>query len=684
MRLSVPSGLLLAWVTICLAAATAMRITTGDPLREWALDYAIAQVVISVSAGVAAALILSHRPGNAVGRILAMTSALQAASATFSGFDSLRNLPAGISATAPQVTTLDRVSELVEATFWVPAILAPLLLLPPLLPDGRLPSRRWRWHLAASGLLICSHVAVLAVRVWPWAPGPLHDFNTDGTEVTTAEQLIFPAMLLLVLLSLAAVVQRFRRASGETRQQLRRLGVGLVVLALLGLLATVLQTSDSVLLRVLVALPVGGIPLTIAFAVVRFGWLDADVVISRAVTAGLLAGFSVILYVTIVLLVGGSIGSTAPDDGAAILATGAVAVAFQPARRRLARWGERLVYGERRSPYEVLSSYAREAAVESDEDVLLRATRLLAEGTGAEATTVWLRVDGHDRAAATWPPLRDPVPPAAGEVVQPVVDDTDRLATIVLCKDRSEQVDEGDRRLVRDLAGNLAIVLRNARLTAALRDRVEELEASRRRLVDAGDEVRRGVQEALATGVVPHLDGLREGLRDLHVDLDPTADPRLLAIVGQLSGDVDRAEATIDDVTEGIHPPLLEAEGLTGGLVTQAARLGLTVVVDGEPGPLPVELRLCVWYACLEALQNAARYAGVDTVHLDLERTSDELRFHLRDDGTGFDPATVDRGAGLTNMVDRAGAVGGMLVVTSRPGAGTVVRGRVPVPVVVT
>ena len=85
-----------------------------------------------------------------------------------------------------------------------------------------------------------------------------------------------------------------------------------------------------------------------------------------------------------------------------------------------------------------------------------------------------------------------------------------------------------------------------------------------------------------------------------------------------------------------------------------------------------------MYFCCLEAMQNAAKYAGASHLTIQLQDGNGELWFVVTDDGSGFDPATTPRGAGLQNMADRLAALGGGVELRSSPGGGTTVSGRVP------
>jgi GAF domain-containing protein len=197
--------------------------------------------------------------------------------------------------------------------------------------------------------------------------------------------------------------------------------------------------------------------------------------------------------------------------GLKVVATSIVAVAFQPLRRRVRRWADRLVYGQRATPYEVLAGFSRHAANPGDEANLQRIAEVLAAGTGAEPATVWLRVGDRsalprramrrDRTAPVAMALRDgDLPELPASLVVPVRHDGELLGAVSLTKPRSEPPTRQDEELTTRLARGLALVLRNARLTAELRAHLEALQASRSRLVRAQDDARRTIEGELRRG----------------------------------------------------------------------------------------------------------------------------------------------------------------------------------------
>ena len=209
---------------------------------------------------------------------------------------------------------------------------------------------------------------------------------------------------------------------------------------------------------------------------------------------------------------------------------------------------------------------------------------------------------------------------------------------------------------------------------------LEDLRASRQRLVAAQDEERRRLERNLHDGAQQQLVALSVGLGLARrtASQDPATTDQMLE---RLQGDVGDALENLRDLARGVIAPLLEHEGLAAAIGAQARRSTLPVRVESDGiGRYPQEVETAVYFCTLEALQNAAKYAQPQEVVVRLREEGGELIFTVRDDGRGFDQSKTKLGSGLQNMSDRLEALGGDLSVRSVPGGGTTVEGRVSVP----
>lgn len=235
-----------------------------------------------------------------------------------------------------------------------------------------------------------------------------------------------------------------------------------------------------------------------------------------------------------------------------------------------------------------------------------------------------------------------------------------------------------DPELVEAVGAASLLALENRRLEHDLLDSVHALRASQRRLVGAASAERRKIERDLHDGVQQKLVALRiqlELVRDL------ARESGLWNRLAGLAADFDDALDDLRSTAHGIYPPLLADEGLEAALREVARRSTVPLAVDlADVGRLSEDRETAIYYCCLEALQNVAKHAGDDAeALLRLWRDRNAVRFAVSDNGLGFVPRPAHNGAGLTNMTDRIGAVGGTLSVRSTPGEGTTVLGGVAI-----
>lgn len=585
---------------------------------------------------------------------------------------------------------------------WILAVTPIFALLPLFFPNDRLPSPRWRWLVWTSSTVIVLIATGFGVGYAPWAaPADVLVNTPPGIApwfIPWAGAATRPLFIVLVVLSIAAlssVVVRYRNADGNERQQLKWLLLALAwVVPLFGALVAVVGIavrSENLLVFIPLTLLVIPIPVAVGIAILRNRLFDIDVTVSRSIVYAGLAGFITVVYVGVVVGAGRLFnGSGRPSLVLQIGATALVAVLFQPVRRSLQRWANSLVFGQRSTPYEVLASFSRQAGQTPDESALPDIARLLAEGTGADRAVVWLRVGQRLVPAASRPPDQELVPveadpsmlAGADTLVAPVVEEGELLGALAVTKRRGETFSPQDDDVVHRLATGVGLLLRNLRLTAELRARLEDLEASRHRVVAAQDEARRRFERDLHDGTERELEGLQTRLVEARSAADGA--PGTAQILDEIISGVSGAVATLRDLGRGIYPPLLESDGLAAALVAQADKAPLPVTVQAAGvGRHGREVEAAVYFCVLEALNNVAKYAQASSAQIRLDQSGGELSFVVTDDGIGFDPAHVNGGSGIVGMADRLDTIGGTMEVTSRPGHGTVVSGRARVTVAV-
>jgi len=225
------------------------------------------------------------------------------------------------------------------------------------------------------------------------------------------------------------------------------------------------------------------------------------------------------------------------------------------------------------------------------------------------------------------------------------------------------------------------------RLSAALQGSVEDLErhveelrASRARMVAAADLERRRVERDLHDGAQQQLVllGLKLALTRSLIKEDPRA---AAAMHDELRADLSLALSQLRDLAHGIYPAVLVSEGLPGALREAAGRAPVVTEVrcDGTERYLP-EVEAAVYFCCLEALQNVIKHAGDGvSVRIELSARDRWLMFKIADDGQGYEAELVPASGGVQNMTDRIGALGGQFTIQSVPGYGTTILGTIPV-----
>jgi signal transduction histidine kinase len=430
----------------------------------------------------------------------------------------------------------------------------------------------------------------------------------------------------------------------------------------------------------------------------------------------------VAVYLVIVLGLGRS-----PDDEErtilllSMVAAAVAAVLYAPARARLARLSNRLVYGEQHAPDESLRTFgARLTRAIPFDELLLQLVESLRRSMALQAAEVWTGSAGHLERVVSVPergPARLDLTPAEQPIVArarvsgaawlqvwlprlledrgdavvrmaPITHAGELLGFIVVERPaEAERFGDADESVLGELARQVGLALHNLELDSALQEslrelqrRAEELRASRARVVAAADAERRKLERNLHDGAQQHLVALAVTVR-LAQQVAASDPEQTQVLLDQLGHDLRDAVQELRDLAHGIYPPVLMDRGLVAALESAAGRAALPVAVVGDVGRFPEEVEAAVYFCCLEALQNAAKHAGDSAqATVTIEGRPEGLSFTVADDGAGFDPAgPAGRGHGFVNMSDRVGAIGGTLEVDSAPGRGTRVSGVVPI-----
>ena len=572
-------------------------------------------------------------------------------------------------------------------------------------PTGRLISRSRR-----IGALL-GYAAGAAFGAWAW-------FGLG--RMTDAAAIIGWAVAIAV--GVPAAARRYRSVPGIDRQRMQMLAAGVVATLEFGVvvlgLAALVKWPDHPW-----ALAAGGtilIPLGLCASSVPRLLGQSDRLLVWLLTV---AGLSVVVlavYLLVILGFGHEPGSADREVlGLSIVAAAIVALGASVFRQRVQQSAQRLVYGTDAVPDDVVKTFSTRLtrAVTMDE-LLLQLVESLHKSMVLTSAEVFTGTSEVLERSASIPdrgpgmlhigPQEEPVVARAGVSgnawtavwlpaviagrdhlqlrVCPITYGGDLLGLVVVDRPTTEPpFTEKEDIVLTELSRQVGLALHNVRLDSALQSTLDEvrrqaaeLRASRSRIVASADAERRRVERDLHDGAQQHLVALAVNVR-LVRDL-VTEDPEAAAeALDQIAAEVKATVQELRDLAHGIYPPLLMDNGLPEALRAVASRspLEVSTTVDGI-GRFSPDIEAAVYFCCLEALQNAAKHAPEARVQLRVWEEEGGLLFTVMDDGPGFDPEVAQAGHGFMNMSDRLGAIGGAVRWDSTPGAGSTVRGSVP------
>lgn len=593
--------------------------------------------------------------------------------------------------------TLDEAGRLDEAA-WVTLIgvvvLAPTSWLRTavwlLFPDGRPSTETDRKLLVGSGVVgvVLTIAAIFAApQLLPETAQYPHPFVP--AEIAETLHLIVQGLTLLFFffgyVVALRLILRLRHGGPTERRQVGWIAGAVIgnLTILIGNVAFAPLGTETRAFLLIDAVAVVLIPIGIAIAIFRYRLYDIDVIVSKTVTYLGLAATIAGLYAAVVvlpLLVVGSPDGEGPGLVLPMVAAAAVAVVFEPVRSRMQRWADRLVYGERATPHEVLSqltSRLAESTVGSGVDDL---ARLLAQGTGAERAIVWLKVDDELRPDGVF--SRGEQERMAGVPIGDLVDDDftasrpvahrgEVFGAVSITKASNDPITPGDRELLSDVAAGAGLVLRNISLNRELELRAEEVRASRRRLIAAQDSERHRLERNLHDGAQQQVVALKVKLGIAKTIAEREGADDIVARVSALAEETQQAVDALRAVAHGIYPPLLESEGLEAALraIERTSPIPLAVDADGiDRFPRPIEET--VYFSVLETVERA-RLAGATGATVRLTELEDGLVLAVE----------VQRVSDLdvTVVFDRVDAAGGALSV-ARSDDATELTARFPTP----
>lgn len=533
-----------------------------------------------------------------------------------------------------------------------------------------------------------SRVAVVPSPLYWSALGGIGQGVVIAYQVATQFGLVGAALLVLL---------RYRRL--PTREQAQTywlLTVAIAVLAdvvVVGLLTAYGVLPQGVQLTTFYAVWVpllALLPVAIVIAVVRHQVVDVRVAVRRSVIYGAVSALIGLAFLLLTVALGMTAGHRLPLLGT-VVATIVVVLVLSPVRRRLDSWAGARLYGKRLTPADLLETFGETLEHAYDlHELGPSAATMIVDGLGVSWARLSLVLPGADvveeigvATAGDAEPRWDP------ELVIPLIDRDEEVGRIECGAPlRGGTVGPEDRALLLTVARQTALAVRNAHLGAELagqlteiRRQTEELDESRRRLVDAQDTERRRIERDLHDGVQQQVVavttllrlGLDQMAREPGAARDTVEDARRTA-AEMLAG--------LRELVQGIRPPVLADRGLVAAIEARAARVPLGVLVDTGPQIRTVrfgaDVESAAYFLVTEALANVLKHAMATEVHVRLRIDDGRLRLQVADDGIGFVPAG-GHGTGLTGLADRIGAVGGVLNVRSEPGRGTQIQASLPI-----
>ncbi|MGE3661332.1 MAG: sensor histidine kinase [Pseudonocardia sp.] len=687
--------------TVVVVGSCAAMLARGRPPDVWYALYLFINAPSAVALFWIARHVLRGRPGHRAGQLLLAVAVVEAVHVAAATLTDIGLVAVGITAPLTEETgtalvladlpLTAAVPLFVMAWCWVPAPVLVAAVLPLVFPDGRLLSPRWRIAVAVAAAGAGAVVVALAVDAWPGlttAQGP-----AVVAPLATAGLL---AVAGATIAGLVALGLRWHRAGPDERWPFRVVGSATTATALVIVALYPWQWLWVPAVHVAFA----ALFVVYGLAVARYRLHDLEPVLGRAAVAAVLSALVAGVYLTVVVGLGSLLGRTVESSLLPLVAVATVALSVEPVRRRTRRLVDRVLHRRRVDRTEVLSRLASRAGREAGGDsttteVLEEVTELLVRSTGAVRAEMRPDVAGAPActgSAATGVPAVPlvPVVPVVSAGAPPtgtapvlqadVVHRGERFGTLCLYAWAAGDLVPDAPQLLGDVADALGLVLRNDRLTTELRARLDELQASRQRLVEAQDRARRSLERDIHDGAQARLIAVRLRLGALRArTVDGTAAEEVAGELDALGREVDAAVRSLRELARGLHPPVLEHRGIADAVRAGTRDLGPPVAVTARGlHRYPRAVEAAVYFACLEAVQNAVRHGTPQRVAVDLEADAESLRFCVQDDGCGFDARRAGTGVGLAGIADRVAALGGRARVRSGSG-GTRVSGRIPV-----
>jgi signal transduction histidine kinase len=620
-----------------------------------------------VVAALMGGLVAARRPGQRMGPLLSVFGLLGAVCSAAFAYAHAAVVH------DPAVLPAGQVMMWMTSWDYVPPIAFLVLILPLVFPDGRLVSPRWRpalWAAAAFVALAIVGNAFEPESMGGWFGNRPNPYAIPSPVFRVLLDVAYGCGLVTAIAAAASLVVRWRRGGLVVRQQLKWL---LAPVPVIVVTAVIVQFfPDAVILGV--ALGMGTSLLTalaIGLAVLRYRLYEIDFLLNRAVLYGVMTVVVALAYLAVVGVARGLFGM---NRGLAVqvVATVLAAAAFWPVRDGVQRRVDRLLYGDRRAPYEALARLGRRVEEAADTDAAMDCVvTTIADSLRLPYAAVELRLGDSWQQAAAYGRT------SAQVVAFPLVAQRETVGRLLVgTRAPVEQLRPDDERLLADLARQAGPAV----YTVALR---RALDASQADLATTREEERRRLRRDLHDGLGPTLAGLTLGL-DTALRL-AGGHPEQRELLGRLKVETQRAVTDVRRIVYGLRPPALDELGLPGALREEVRRLqcevpGLTVGLTTDLGLvcLPAVVEVACYRIVAEALTNVARHSSAACCTVRVQLDHESLHVEVCDDGAG-PPDGWQAGVGVMSMRERAAELGGTLLIEPRLPRGTRVAARLPV-----
>lgn len=614
--------------------------------------------VIGIPYATIGAFIAARQPWNAIGWTLWSIGAISAAGQFIAAY---------CHSSHPLNVELAAVLAGAYEIAWMLPLPLAIVLVPLLFPNGHAPGPRWSWLYAILALAFLSLLVASGLEGWrerdAIAAGATH--LPDPSGVTVYVLLVaLAATVVATVGAFASLGFRYRSAHSNERDQLKWFFFGLLVVVVTIVLEMTVVPSS---IERIVWFATLALPASMAIGILRYQLFDIDLIVSRTVLWALLTAFVIGVYVVIVGVVGSRL-TRVHDLALSLVATGIVAVCFQPVRVRLQAAINRRIFGDRDDPYAAVARLGRQLERVADPQAMLSAiAESVANGLKLPYAAIALRDGDRYPIAATYGAVK----PGGSTLTLPLTSSSEQVGELILApRTPNEQFGPADLRLLEDLARQIGVAAHAARLTT-------DLQRSREQLVIAREEERRRIRNDLHDGLGPVLSGLKlraETARNLVGD-----NPPVDALLADIAERTETAVADIRRLVYSLRPPALDDLGLSAALeeLGYQADVPVTLTLPDPMPPLSAAVEVAVFRITQEALTNVARHSGAHSAHVELRTEANTLVLSISDDGAGL-PGNASAGVGLRSMRERVSELGGVITIDSATNVGTRIRVELP------